>query len=100
MTTYYTDKVTKDRNLAKPKVKEYTLAGLAAADKALAINPAYAESMVFKNILMRVQANDEPNLAKRNDLIKEADALLAKAQDLMKQQQQGKEQQGKKGGDR
>ena len=34
MATYYTDKVTKDVRLPKPKVKEYTLAGIAAADKA------------------------------------------------------------------
>jgi len=99
MATYYTEKVTKDRTLAKPKVREYTAAGIAAADKAIAINPAYAEAMVFKNILLRVQANDEQNLAKRNELMKEADGLLAKAQDLMKQQQQGKTE-GKKGGDK
>ena len=42
--------------------------------------------MIFKNILLRVQANFEPP-AKRAALTKEADELQAKALEIRKQQQ-------------
>ena len=86
MSTYYWDKVFKDKGLSKAKGLEYTLAGIAADDKALSINPEYAEAVVFKNILLRVQANYEPNLAKRAELMKEAEALYAKGIELQKKQ--------------
>jgi tetratricopeptide (TPR) repeat protein len=98
MATYYLDEVTKDTRLAKPKVLAYTLAGIAADDKALAINPEYADAYIFKNILLRIQANFESNVAKRNDLIKEADNLKTKGMDLQKKQSAGAPVAPKKGG--
>jgi tetratricopeptide (TPR) repeat protein len=96
--TYYTNQITGDKRLSKAKVLEYSLAGLAADDKALAINPEYAEAMVFKGILLRYEAGLESNRTKQNDLIKEADDLKAKALDLMKKQSAGALVAPKKGG--
>ena len=88
MSTYYTDKVTKDVKLPKAKIMEYTFAGIAADDKALAINAGYTEAMIFKNILLRVQATFEVP-AKRAALIKEADELQARAIELRKEAEKG-----------
>jgi tetratricopeptide (TPR) repeat protein len=98
MSTYYSDKVLKDTKLPKPKGLEYTLAGIAAEDKALAINPNYADAVIFKNILLRVQAGFEPNLAKRAELMKEAERLYAKGVELQKTQSAGAQAPPKKGG--
>ncbi|MGH7488572.1 MAG: tetratricopeptide repeat protein [bacterium] len=99
MATYYSEKAIRETSLSKSKVLEYAQAGIAADDKALAINPTYAEAMVFKNILLLVQARLEPNPAKRAELTKQADALKAKAIELQKQQAQGAAA-AKKGGDK
>src|SRR5262249_44281905 len=99
MATYYTDKVTKDTSLSKPKIQQYTLAALAVEDKALAINPSYAEAVIFKNILLRIEARYEPDLKKREALTKEADDLYNKGLALQKAQTTGPTAPTKKGGE-
>jgi TonB family protein len=53
----------------------YALKGIAAADRALAIDPDYMEPMVYKNILLRRQAVLSTGQVKQRRLIGEADAL-------------------------
>jgi hypothetical protein len=59
---------------------DYSIKGIAAEDKALALNPSYVDAMIVKNILLRHEANAETkDPAKQKDLIKQADELRAKA---------------------
>ena len=47
----------KETSLPKAKALEYVMRGIAADDKALAINSEYFEALSFKNILLRMEAN-------------------------------------------
>jgi tetratricopeptide (TPR) repeat protein len=77
--TYYQEKVNKDHRLSPAVKRDYILKGIAADDKALSLNPNYVEAMVYKNILLREQANIEKDRARQLQLLKEADELRDKA---------------------
>jgi tetratricopeptide (TPR) repeat protein len=87
MGTFYFDKLNRDaRRLTKPVQLDYVIKGIAAEDKALALNADYYEAVTFKNILLRMQANLEQNQAKRKELMDQADELMKKAVELQKRQ--------------
>jgi tetratricopeptide (TPR) repeat protein len=87
--TYYWEKAYKDHRLSPAQRKEYIQKGLEAVDKALALNPDYAEALTYKNILLRMQGNEEPDMAKRAALFKEADQLKDRAIELNKKRATG-----------
>jgi tetratricopeptide (TPR) repeat protein len=80
--TFYEEKVRKDHRLSRTEKLEYSLAGIAAADRALQINPTYSEALVFKNILMRHQATVETDRNKQQQLLKEADVIRDRAMEI------------------
>ena len=82
--SYYQEKAAKDFTKTPAQKLEYNLKGIAAEDKALSLNPNYVEALVYKNILLRQQANLEKDPAKQKQLIQEADDLRAKAMALQK----------------
>ena len=53
-------------------------------DHALQIKPDYAEALVYKGLLLRLQANMEKSPEKQKELLKEADQLRDKANELRK----------------
>jgi tetratricopeptide (TPR) repeat protein len=79
LAVHYEEIVRKDHRLPRNAKLEYTLKGIAAADRALEINPNYTEAMVYKNILLRHQAPLETDRAKQQQLIKQADELRDRA---------------------
>jgi TonB family protein len=81
--TYYFEK-TRDQTLAPATKQAYIERGIAAEDEALAINPEYVEALVYKNILLRVQANSELDPVRKQALVSQADALRNKALQLQK----------------
>lgn len=81
---WYWEKVNKDYTLPRAKKIEYLQAGLAAEDKALALNPDYLEAVVYKGLLLRQQALVETDRAKIAALIREADQLQQRAMALQK----------------
>ena len=81
---YYQDKVQKDFRLNPAQKKDYVMKGLAAEDKAIQLNPNYMEALLWKNILLRQQANLETDAAKQKELIQQADELRTKAMDIQK----------------
>lgn len=85
--TYYTDELMRDKRVTKDKIKEYADKGVAADDKALALNAEYFEALSYKNILLRYQANVEKDPVKQKQLIQQADDLKAKAMEIQKKQQ-------------
>lgn len=82
--SYYQEKAYKDATLPPAKAKEYTMAGLAAVDKALALNPNYYEALTYKNILLRQQARLEKDPKLQKQLLDQADAYLKKALEAQK----------------
>jgi hypothetical protein len=46
------------------------------------LKPDYVEALVYKNLLLRLQANLEPDPLKRDQLIREADDMRDYAQQL------------------
>jgi len=79
MGSFYFDKVSRDKALDKKVGLSYTMKGLEAEDKALALNAEYFEALSFKNLLLRAQANFEKDPARQKALIAEADQLREKA---------------------
>jgi tetratricopeptide (TPR) repeat protein len=86
---FYWEKAFKDKRLSPAQQKDYIMMGLEATDKALKLNPDYVDALTYKNILLRMQGNLETNLARREQLIKEADQLRNRAQELSKKKASG-----------
>jgi tetratricopeptide (TPR) repeat protein len=87
--TYYQEKASKDFRISPAQKREYILKGIEADNKALALNPAYIEAMIYKNILLRLQANVETDRNRQQQLLKEADELRNKAIELQKKKSAG-----------
>jgi tetratricopeptide (TPR) repeat protein len=82
--SYYQEKVQKDFRISDAQKKDYVLKGIAAEDKAIQLNPNYFEAVLWKNILLRQQARLETDRKMQEQLLKQADDLLAKAKELQK----------------
>ena len=89
ISTYYWDKAYRDFRLKEPEKKEFVLKGIEQVDKALALKADYMEALTYKNLLLRLQANLEKDVAKQQSLIKEADKLRDQAIELKKQKTAG-----------
>jgi tetratricopeptide (TPR) repeat protein len=96
--TYYSTKALQDKRLTKKVALDYVMKGLAAEDKALALNEGYFEAYIFKNILLLQQANLETDPAKRAQLTKEAEAYRTKGLEIQKKQNASVAEDAKKGG--
>jgi len=89
ISVYYWEKAYRDFKLTEKQKKEFVDKGEAAVDHALQLKPDYVEALVYKGLLLRLQANLEKDPSKQQSLIKEAEALSAKASDLRKQKAAG-----------
>ena len=87
--TYLWDKTFRDFRLKDAEKKAYIEKGVEATDKALAIKSDYLEAIVYKGLLLRLQANMEKDRAKQQALLKEADELRDRAKALQKAKQAG-----------
>ena len=66
------------------------MAGLGAADQAIGLNENYVDALVYKNILLRMQAgmlvceetDDTACISEQEGLIAEADTLRDRAQEI------------------
>jgi tetratricopeptide (TPR) repeat protein len=90
LATYYWEKVYKDHRLSTAQKKEYLVKGIEATDKALALNPEYGDALSFKNLLLRLEGNEETDMAKRAAYYKQADELRNKAIELNKKKATGR----------
>lgn len=85
--TYYWNEAYKNFKLKDADKIKYIQAGIDEVDKALALKPDYFEALTYKNLLLRLQANLEKDPGKQQALLKQADQLRDKAQELQKQKQ-------------
>lgn len=95
--TFYQEKVNKDRTLPENQRWSYILQGIAAEDRALALNPDFMEALVYKNILMREQANYEGDPEQKKALLAEAEVLRSRAMELQRGSQPRAEQRVQQG---
>ena len=86
---YYQDEARKDSRLKDAEKKHYVLKGIAAVDKALTIKPDYSDAMTYKGLLLRLEANLEKDPAKQQLLLKEANDLRDKSEELRKKKPAG-----------
>jgi tetratricopeptide (TPR) repeat protein len=82
MGTFYYDKVLRDTRLSPSVAKGYLQAGNQAEDKALALNDQYLEAVQYKNMLLTLQANKEPNIETKKQLLQEATKYYQKAMQM------------------
>lgn len=89
LATYYWDKAYRDFRLNESQKMQYVLEGLKAVDKAIEIKSDYMEAVAYKNLLLRLQANLEKDPKKQQQLLREADLLRDRAEQLRKQKSAG-----------
>jgi tetratricopeptide (TPR) repeat protein len=82
--SYYWDKSFRDFRLSDVQKRDYITKGLEADDQALKIKSDYVEAIVYKGLLLRLQANVEKDPAKQQALLKQAEALQEQAKELQK----------------
>jgi tetratricopeptide (TPR) repeat protein len=85
--TYYWNEAYKNFKLKDADKIKYIQAGIDEVDKALALKPDYFEALTYKNLLLRLEANIEKDPAKQQALLRQADQLRDRAQELQKQKQ-------------
>jgi hypothetical protein len=81
--TYYWERASSGPDAPDIKAR-YVARGIAATDRALAIDSEYFEAVIFKNLLLREQANTVADPSRKQRLIAQADTLRARGAELMK----------------
>lgn len=89
LTVFYWDKAFRDARLKESEKKDFVQKGIGAVDKGLKINPDYIDALVYKNLLLRLQANAEKDQARQQALLREANQLRDKAEELRKKKASG-----------
>ena len=69
ISTFYWDKAFRDARLKEAEKKEFVIKGIEAVDHAIQIKPDYAEALVYKGLLLRLEANLEKDPAKQKQLL-------------------------------
>ena len=87
--SYYWDEAFRNIRLTEQQRREYAQKGLESVDKALQLKPDYVEAIVYKGLLVRVQAGMEKDAKRQQDLLKQANALQGQAADLKNKQAAG-----------
>ncbi len=87
--SYYWDKAYRDFKLQDTQKREYVLKGIDEVNRALEIKSDYLEAVVYKGLLLRLQANLEKDVAKQQALLKEAEALQGRAKELQQKKAAG-----------
>lgn len=84
ISVYYWEKAYRDFKLTDNEKKAFVQKGTEAVDHALQIKADYVEAMVYKGLLLRLQANLEKDHDKAMALVKQAEQLSEKANALRK----------------
>jgi tetratricopeptide (TPR) repeat protein len=82
--THYWEKALNDRQLLPADAHRYITSGIAATDRALAVNSDYMDALVYKNLLLRMKANFESDPFLKQQLNSEAEGLRNRALELNK----------------
>jgi tetratricopeptide (TPR) repeat protein len=89
ISVFYWDEAYRDPKLKEVEKKAYVGKGITAVDRALQIKSDYMDALVYKGLLLRLQANLEKDHEKAMQLVKEAEKLSQQANDLRKKKAAG-----------
>ncbi len=89
VSTFFWDKAYRDFRITEAQKKEYAERGLVAANRAIELKPDYMEAITYRGLLLRVLAAIEKDAGKQSQLLKDADAMQAKAMEIRKQRAAG-----------
>ena len=84
MSTYYWDKAYRDFRLKDAEKLDMVMKGIESVDKAISIKDDYMEAIAYKNLLLRLQANLIKDPGRQQALIREADQLRDRAEQMRK----------------
>ncbi len=84
--TYFWDDAQRNFALSEDDKRDHVKQGLEEINKALDLKPDYIDAMVYKGLLLRQQALLEKDPKVQQDLIKQAEVLHDKAEELRKKQ--------------
>lgn len=87
--TYYWDKAYRDATLKDADKLDLVSKGMDAINQAIKIKPDYMEALVYKGLLLRLEANLTKDPKKQQALIKQADQLSDQANELRKKKAAG-----------
>jgi tetratricopeptide (TPR) repeat protein len=87
--TEYYDHAFRGANVKDADRKVFVEKGLAGAEQALKLKPDYVEALIYKGLLLRLQANGEKDPAKQAALVKQAEVVHDRAEELRKQKVAG-----------
>ena len=87
--TQYWDQAYRGAGVRDSEKKSHVELGIVAIDRAIEIRPDYVEAIVYKNLLLRLQANLETNPATQQALIRQADTLRDQAEEIRKHKATG-----------
>jgi len=87
--TYFWDKAYRDFKLSNATKHELVVKGLESVERALQLKPDYVEALVYKSLLLRLQANLEPDPGRQQELLREANELRDRAQWLRQNKRRG-----------
>jgi len=80
MATVYWDAAYRGRAMLTTDQKRELIArGVVSVDRALTLRPNYREALIYKNLLLRLQARIETDPERQQALIREADELRERA---------------------
>src|SRR6266508_2556704 len=89
ISVFYWDEAYRDPKLKEAEKKAYVGKGITAVDHALQIKSDYMDALVYKGLLLRLQATLEKDPAKQQQLLKDAEKLSQQANDLRKKKAAG-----------
>ena len=84
VSTYYWDKAYRDFRLKDAEKLDMVMKGIESVDKAILIKDDYMEAIAYKNLLLRLQANLIKDPGRQQALIREADQLRDRAEQMRK----------------
>jgi hypothetical protein len=76
---YYWDEARRSSTLTRAEQHECVKNGLAAIDRAIALNPSYIDALVCRGLLLRMEAGGESDADRQKALLDEAAQLQEKA---------------------
>jgi tetratricopeptide (TPR) repeat protein len=89
LATKYSEKVRTDFTTPPAEKAKFVLDGIAAANEAVKLKPDYFEALIYKNILLRQQATFERDPGRQQALLREADQIKTRAEEIQKKQRAG-----------
>lgn len=82
---HYWDEARRSANLTRAQQREYVKNGLAAIDRAIALNPRYIDALVCRGLLLRMEADGESDADRQQALLDEAAEMQHKAVSINKE---------------